>query len=257
MSSDPFKKVKKMIKDLIVKLMEEAGEEAEHKGFCDSELKTNKATRTEKTEASEMLHAEIDELIASTSALTEQISQLTKELAELDAAVAEATGIRDSEKVKNTETIKDAQDAQEAVQQALKVLNDFYSTSEAASLVQEGNDAAGGVIGMIEVIQSDFARLETETVAQEEESQKEFNSFISDSKVDRTTANSDLEHKQGSKQDQEQALQQKKAELEGTSKELSSAMAYYEKLKPQCVSTGVSFEDRVARRKEEIESLQT
>ena len=29
--SDPFKKVKKMIKDLIVKLMEEAAEETEHK----------------------------------------------------------------------------------------------------------------------------------------------------------------------------------------------------------------------------------
>merc|ERR1719321_1948506 len=34
----PFDKVKKMIRDLIVKLMEEATEESEHKGWCDTEL---------------------------------------------------------------------------------------------------------------------------------------------------------------------------------------------------------------------------
>merc|ERR1719160_1414147 len=37
-ADDPFKKVKKMIKDLIVRLMEEANEEA---GWCDTELSTN------------------------------------------------------------------------------------------------------------------------------------------------------------------------------------------------------------------------
>merc|ERR1719197_284764 len=64
-SNDPFAKVKKMIKDLIVKLMEEANEEAEHKGWCDTELSTNEQTRKEKTEAVETLHAEIDELESS------------------------------------------------------------------------------------------------------------------------------------------------------------------------------------------------
>merc|ERR1719409_1688892 len=50
-TADPFKKVKKMIKDLIVKLLEEANEEAEHKGWCDTELSTNEQTRKEKTKA--------------------------------------------------------------------------------------------------------------------------------------------------------------------------------------------------------------
>merc|ERR1719313_2387681 len=55
--NDPFKKVKKMIKDLIDKLMEEANAEAEQKGWCDKELATNEHTRKEKTEAVETLKA--------------------------------------------------------------------------------------------------------------------------------------------------------------------------------------------------------
>merc|ERR1712083_1017812 len=112
---DPFRKVKKMIKDLIVRLMEEANEEAEHKGWCDTELSTNEQTRKEKTEAVETLHAEIDQLEASLAKLTEDIAELTKAIAELDAAMAKATKLRAEEKAKNTETIKDAEEAQVAV----------------------------------------------------------------------------------------------------------------------------------------------
>merc|ERR1719218_127774 len=81
-SEDPFAKVKKMIKDLIVKLMEEAHAEAEHKGWCDTELSTNEATRTEKSEKVETLNAEIDELGASIAKLTEEITELTTSIAE-------------------------------------------------------------------------------------------------------------------------------------------------------------------------------
>lgn len=67
------REVKKMIKDLIVRLMEEANEEAEHKGWCDTELSTNEQTRKEKTEVVETLHAEIDQLEASIAKLTEAL----------------------------------------------------------------------------------------------------------------------------------------------------------------------------------------
>merc|ERR1711981_183276 len=134
---DPFKKVKKMIKDLIVRLMEEANEEAEHKGWCDTELSTNEQTRKEKTEAVETLHAEIDQLEASIAKLTEDIGELTKAVAELDAAMAKATKLRTEEKAKNTETISDSQEAQTAVAQALTVLKEFYAKAgDATAFVQ-------------------------------------------------------------------------------------------------------------------------
>merc|ERR1719213_925991 len=172
--ADPFKRVKKLVKDLIVKLMEEANSEVEQKGYCDTELATNEHTRKEKTEAVVMLTSEIDELTASVAALAEMITETTKAISELDAAVAEATEIRAAENAKNADTIKDAQGAQVAVAQALSVLNEFYAkAATATSFTQQQTRAepeifgdepytgmgaeSGGVVGMIEVIQSDFA----------------------------------------------------------------------------------------------------
>merc|ERR1719298_156190 len=268
--ADPFKKVKKMIKDLIVRLMEEANEEAEHKGWCDTELSTNEQTRKEKTEAVETLHAEIDQLQASIAKLTEDIGTLTKAVADLDAAMAKATKLRQEEKAKNTETINDSQEAQTAVAQALTVLKEFYAkAAEATAFVQKKAEPeifdspykgmggeSGGVVGMLEVIESDFARLESDTKASEATAQKEYDEFMTDSKVDKAEKSTDIEHKTAKKQDEEQALTTKKSDLEGTQKELDAALAYFDKLKPSCVDSGVSYEDRVARRKEEIESLQ-
>merc|ERR1712113_654767 len=105
-------------------------------------------------------------------------------------------------------------------------------------------------------IQSDFARLEAETKAAEASAQEEYDAFMTDSKVDHAAKSKDIEHKTAKKQDEEQALTTKKSDLEGTQKELDAALAYFDKLKPSCVDAGVSYEDRVARRKEEIESLQ-
>merc|ERR1719487_1546889 len=260
-----------MIKDLIVRLMEEATEEAQHKGWCDTELATNEQTRNEKAAAVETLNAEIDALGASIATLTEEIAALIKAVAELEAAMAKATEMRNAEKAKNDETIKDAQEAQTAVAQALTVLNDFYAkAAEATALLQQQptpppifdspytgmQGMKGGVVGMLEVIESDFARLESETAAAEATAQKEYEVFMSDSEIDKSAKTTDIANKTTKKQDDEQALESKKVDLEGTQKELDAALAYFDKLKPSCVDAAISYEDRVAQRKEEIASLQ-
>jgi prefoldin subunit 5 len=268
-ASDPFVKVRKMIKDLITRLMEEAGDEADHKGWCDTELGTNEQIRKEKTDVVETLHSTIDQLEASIAKLTEELAELAQAIADLDAAMAKATTLRQEEKTTNTATTKDAQEAQTAVAQALTVLKDFYAKAgEATAFVQqtppESFDAPyqgmqsenGGVVGMLEVIQSDFARLEADTKASEATAQKEYEGFMSDSKVDKEAKEVDIEHKTAKKQDENQALTVNKEDLAGTQKELEAALGYFDKLKPSCIESGVSYDDRVERRKEEIESLQ-
>lgn len=271
-AADPFAKIKKMIKDLIVKLMEEANEEASHKGWCDTELSTNEQTRKLKTEQVETLTAEIDMLGASITKLSEDLTDLTKAVAELDSAMSEATDLRQKEKAKNTVTISDATTAQEAVAQALVVLNEFYAkAAESTALLQKQKQEppeifdepykgmgaeSGGIIGMLEVIEKDFGRLSADTQSAEAVAQQEYDEFMTDSKVDKAAKESSIEHKSAKKQDETQTLVTKKSDLEGTQKEMTAALEYYDKLKPSCVDSGVSFEDRVSRRKEEIESLQ-
>ena len=56
--------------------------------------------------------------------------------------------------------------------------------------------------------------------------------FTSESAVNRAANAKDVEHKTTKKTNQEAALTAKKADLEGTQKELDAALAYYDKLKP-------------------------
>merc|ERR1719487_2103941 len=223
-----------MIKDLIVRLMEEANEEAEHKGWCDTELTTNEQTRKEKTEAVATLMAEIDELEASIAKLTEEIADLTKAVTELAAAMSKATTLRTEEKAKNEATISDAKVAQTAVASAMTVLKEFYAkAADATALVQQEPEAPavfdgpykgmqsenGGVMGMLEVIESDFARLQSDTEAAEATSQKEYDTFMTDSTVDKESKETDISHKTSKKQNEEQTLVEKNEDLQGTQKE--------------------------------------
>merc|ERR1719502_1183440 len=107
--------------------------------------------------------------------------------------MAEATKLRQEEKAKNTQTIADAKEAQTAVAQAVTVLKEFYARAgEATALLQQQPAAPeifdkpyqgmqsenGGVVGMLEVIESDFARLEADTEAAEATAQKEYDEFM-------------------------------------------------------------------------------
>jgi hypothetical protein len=270
-AADPFVKVRKMIRDMIGKLTSEAADESEHKGWCDSEVGANKIQRDAKTEDVNSLTAKKEQLTADIAKLGQELADLATELAELDKAVASASDMRAKENTKNTATIADAKAAQEAVKSALTVLKDFYAkAAEATALVQGPMDDApstfdtgfqgqqaesGGVIGMLEVIASDFARLESDTSTAEDSAADEYKTFTSDSAVDRAATAQDSDNKQKLKTRKEGELTSTNKDLKGSQSELDAALAYYDKLKPTCVDAGLSYEERVARREAEIQSL--
>jgi len=272
-AEDPFNKVKKLIKDLIVQLMEESTEETEHKGWCDAELSKNKVTRDSKSEEVSSLTADVEDLNAQIAQLAQDLTTLAHEIHELEQAMGKATADRNESKEANEQTIEDSKGAQVALQQALAVLKEYYAKSAEATALDQQTPAldapetfdkpytgmmpeGGNIIDFLEVIHADFTRLESDASTAEATEQEQFEKFMFESKQDKALKENETQHKEDSRVSKESALHSTQEELKATQEELSSAVEYYEKLKPTCVDSGVSYEERVKRRKEEIESLQ-
>merc|ERR1719247_886688 len=93
----------------------------DHKNWCDKEIDQTTMMKEDKT-AMDQLSAEITELSTS-------IKENTEAVASLEGEIETATEQRQEEKAGNSATIKDAEDAQTAISQAIAVLEDFYKST--------------------------------------------------------------------------------------------------------------------------------
>jgi len=272
-ASDPFTKVKKLIQQLIQRLLAEATAEATKKGFCDTELGKAEKDRDFRLGDIKTLSVNLESLEAKEDELEAEIKQLKEDLEALAKALKEAEEIRSEEKKINLQTIKDASSGLESVTEAIALLSAFYKQAAKASFMQaspvdedtqgpgfEGSykgkqEASTGIIGMLEVIKSDFDRTVRHTTESEAKAHADFVEFDRESR-------SDMSGKEMKKKLDEEDLAVTKTKIEKTITDLTtaqelldSALKVIEDLKPTCIDTGMSYEDRVAKREEEITAL--
>merc|ERR1719326_1836141 len=88
-TSDPFKKVKGMIKDMIEKLLDEAEADATKKAYCDKEMSETQQNQDEKESDIEKLSVQIDVMSSESKKLKGEVATLQKELAALSQTQAE------------------------------------------------------------------------------------------------------------------------------------------------------------------------
>merc|ERR1719330_318994 len=270
---DPFTKVKKLIQQLIERLLAEATAEATKKGFCDTELGKAEKDRDYRYEDIKSLSVNLASLEAKEDELEAEIAQLKEDLEALEKALKEAEEIRTKEKKENLQTIKDASSGLKSVTEAIALLSAFYKQAAKASFVQaspvdedtqgpgfEGSykgkqEASTGIIGMLEVIKSDFDRTVRHTTEAEAKAHADFVEFDRESKTD-------ISGKETKKKLDEEDLattlttiEQKMTDLQTAQDLLDSALKVIESLKPTCIDTGMSYEERVAKREEEIKAL--
>merc|ERR1719324_2155266 len=125
---------------MIEKLEQEAAEAAELKEWCDKEI----AEATAK----------------------EEVATLQKELADLAKLTAEMDKIRSEEKAAFEKNHPEMEQGLKGVKLALKILNEYYAKAGKAHSSSDG--AGGGIVGMLEVIESDFTKTITEMVSAEQ-----------------------------------------------------------------------------------------
>merc|ERR550537_1607673 len=109
-AADPFVKVKKLIQELIEKLVTEAADEATKKGFCDTELGKANSDKTSQMSTVIETNAVLAGLEAKKDQLTDEIATLTQEIADLNDALTKTTKERTEEKAENTDTLDKAKE---------------------------------------------------------------------------------------------------------------------------------------------------
>jgi len=267
---DVFSKIKGMIGDMIAKLEKEAEEDATEKAYCDEEMAKTEAKKADLEGDLSKVTAKIDQAAATSAKRKEQVKELQAQLAELAKEQAEMDSIRSEQHADYTKAKADLELGLSGVGKALDVLRDYYGGASAliqddsAAFMQQPakpekhsqkSGAGQSIIGILEVCESDFSdNLAKEEMA-ESDAASEYEKITQENKVAKTTKDQDVKYKT----QEFKALDKEIAELSGDkdtlSTELGAVNEYYSKLRERCVAKPESYEDRKARREEEIAGL--
>merc|ERR1719191_18014 len=250
---DPFAKVKGLINEMIERLIKEAEADASHKAYCDKEMGETKAKKDELTTEIEELTTKIDKMTAAAAKLREEVAILTKELADLEASQAEMDKVRAEEKALYDKNKPEMEQGLEGIKLALKVLREYYAKEDKGHEAAEG--AGGGIIGMLEVIESDFSKGLAEMISAEETAQAEYDKVSKENAILKTTKEQDVKYKTKEATGLDESVAELTSDREGLQTELDAVLDYYEKIKAICIAKPEPYEERKKRREAEIAGL--
>jgi prophage DNA circulation protein len=269
---DPFKKIKGMIQELIERLLQEEADEANHKGWCDTEISKTLKDRDYRLRDITDLHSSIEKLNARKEKLNLTKTELTEEIATLEEDLANQTAERADEKAEHEQTIADGEEGLEAIKEAIDILDHFYKAAAKAFVQQSPEDempdagfddtykasqgASTGILGMMEVIMGDFERTIKETTAAEEQAKRDFIEYERETKMSIAAKKNALEATTTELTEVMDNLSTAGDELRTQQELLDTAVKTWEELLPGCVADpGMSYEERVARRNQEMQAL--
>jgi hypothetical protein len=268
---DAFTRVKKAIDDMIAQLMKEKADEIKHKDFCVDEFNTNQLQTEKKEREKTDLIAKIEDLEMTIKALTEAITKLKSEIAEMQLQMKRAGEDREKENKEFQTTVADQRETQRLLKAALSILQDFYG--KRAAFLQgrrqepagpppppgfeeyKKNAASGGVMDMIQQIISDAKAMEAEAIRSEEDAQKAYEDFVKETNASIEAKSKEIVNKSELKAKAESELVETKEAKEAVMLELEQLSNYNAELHQSCDFVMKNFDVRQTARDEEVEAL--
>merc|ERR1712113_514117 len=122
----------------------------------------------------------------------EQIAELQGQLAKLAQSQAQMDKLRSEQKAAYEQARADLEKGLTGLKMALKVLSDYYAGDHDHDAA---DGASSGIIGLLEVCESDFTRDLARTIADEESAVAEYEKVTKENEIERTTKVQDLKYK--------------------------------------------------------------
>jgi len=261
---DVFAKIKDMIKEMIATMEKDLAEAADKKAYCDAEMEKADAKKESKESDVKEITTKIDAAAAKSAGLKAEVEELQKALTTLAETEATMTEDRGAEKKAYEKNEPETQDGLEGVKIALNVLNEFYKGTggqeAAASRGQAGAAQAGaatGIIGMLEVIEADFAKSLAEMRVAEKTAKADFEKEMAEMKDEKLRKSTDVKYKTQEFQQLDADLEELKSDEESAQTELSAVLEFIEGLKAECLAKPESYEEKAAKKQKEIDGLES
>jgi chromosome segregation ATPase len=269
---DPFTKVKGLISQLITKLENEAATTASEKAYCDEQMSKTEAKKGELSYDTEKLSTKIDQAEATSAGLKEDVKELQAELASLAKLQADMDKNRAGSHADYTKAKEDLETGLSGVRSALGLLRDYYGSSaaSAAAMLQaadageqptvpeahvKATGAGSSIIGILEVVESDFAKNLAIEEKEEGDAESEYEATTQSNTVTKTLKDQDVKYKTAEYKSLDKTVSELKADLETKDAELSAVLEYYEKVKERCIAKAETYEERKAKREAELAGL--
>jgi len=257
---DILRKVKEMIREMLEKLKGTQAEDMKKAEWCKREMEHSEKTKADKTSRADKVSSKKMAVDAELASLSSTTGGGKGKLAAMKDELLKATELRQQEKEKASADLVMYEEDRTVLEKALVVLHRVYGKSGSGASDGDGTGHAvsgkgSGVVGLLEMQRDNFKNMEEETEKGEKDSQADFEEMKSTSEITIMNFEKDLAFALRKETKLKEEVTRANADLASYNKEIQAVDEYIAELNQQCAVSGMSPEEKMQKRKQQLASL--